>query len=484
MVSRMSERISSGILLTLIIIFLASLIDGVDVSIVTVSLPTMAEEFGVTMAHSSWIIFSYVLGLAASLLPMGKMAKNGRVRKFMILGTALFGISSFICGISNSFVMLVVFRGIQGMSAAMMSSVLPSLVVRMLPVDRKGLGISIMGAASAMAILIGPMLGGVITDFLSWNWLFFINVPVCLLIILLSLKQIPKDDGINKSKDPTWVGAFSGMIVIISLLMMMEDLGDSDLNRVARIVCPIVAIAGLWLLVWSIRRDHRRAIIAPKMIMNKEYILVGIAFLLCTIVVSGGNYILPYLLQGHWGLSAAESGVYLAAPAVAMALLVIPVGKLCDTRGCKWPSAMAAIVRGAFCVIMLFMTYQTMDPIFLIFPLLVFGASHAFSGTAQPTRMMHHSTPGYQDEATNFMLVVNYVATALGCVIFAAIVGLFSNGPIETMTDQELIDGFRVTMMFSLVILAIALGFTLSVKNKIVRKDDPAENQDDSDPDS
>ena len=476
----MNEKKMPGILLTLIIIFLASLIDGLDVSIVTVSLPTIAEEFDVTMAHSSWIIFAYVLGLAAALLPMGKMAKNGRVRKFMLLGTALFGISSFICGISNSFFMLVFFRAIQGMSAAMMSSVLPSMVVRMLPVDRKGLGVSIMGAASAIALLLGPVLGGVIASFLSWNWLFFINVPVCLIIILLSAKQIPKDASINKNKDPTWVGAFSAMIVIVSLLMMMEDLGDADLNRVARIACPIIAIAGLWLLIWSVRRDHRRAIIAPKMIMNKEYILVGIAFLLCTIVVAGGNYILPYLLQGHWGLSPAESGMYLAAPAIAMALLVLPVGKMCDTKGCKWPSAMAAIVRGAFCVIMLFMTYQTMDPLFLVFPLLVFGASHAFSGTAQPTRMMHHSTPGYQDEATNFMLVVNYVANALGCVIFAAIVGMFSSGPIESMTDQELLDGFRMTMVFSLVILTIALGFTLSVKNKIVRKDDPVVEQDDS----
>ncbi len=471
----MNEKQSSGILLTLIIIFLASLIDGLDVSIVTVSLPTMAEEFGVTMAHSSWIIFTYVLGIAAFLLPMGKMAKNGRVKKFMMLGTALFGISSFVCGISTSFEMLVIFRMIQGMSAAMMSSVLPSIVVRMLPVDRKGLGLSIMGAASAMSAMLGPVLGGVITDFLSWNWLFFINIPVVIVIIALSAKQIPKDDDIDRSKDPTMMGVASAMLVIVTLLVLMEDLGDADVNNIARITCAILGIAGLALLVRTIRVDAKRAIIAPKMIMNKEYIMVGMAFLLCTIVVSGAQYILPYMLQGHWGLDPSESGLYLAIPSVAMLSLVFLVGKMCDTHGCKWPAAMAAIVRGAFCAIMLYMTYTTQDPIFLVIPLLVFGASHAFSGTAQPTRMMHHATPGYQDEATNFMLVINYVASALGCVIFAMIVRMYSTGPIESMTDEELVNGFRVTMMFSLVILAIALAFTMYVKNKIVRKDDPVE---------
>lgn len=469
----MSDRSSSGIVLTLVVIFLASTMDALDVSIVTVSLPKMAEEFDVTMAHSSWIIFAYVLGIAAFLLPMGKMAKNGRVRKFMLLGTALFGISSFVCGISQSFEMLVGCRLIQGISAAMMSSVLPSMVVRMLPVDRKGLGLSIMGTGSAIAALLGPVLGGLITDLLSWNWLFFINIPVCIIIMALSVRRIPADDPVDKSRDPTMTGGISAMVVVVSLLVAMEDLGDAGTNVYIRIGCLILGLAGLAVLVWSIRKDTRRAVIAPKMILNKEYILVGVAFLLCTMVVSGSRYVLPYVMQDHWGLTPSECGIFLAVPSVAMLLLVIHVGKMCDTHGCKFPSAMAAIVRGTFCAIMIFMTYQTMDPIFLVIPLLLFGASHAFSGTAQPTRMMHHATPGYQDEATNFMMVVNYVASASGTVVFAMIVGLFSSGPIESMTDMQLLDGFRATMIFSLVILTMALICTLSVKNKIVRKDDP-----------
>ena len=287
----------------LAIIFLASLIDGLDVSIVTVSLPTMAEYFGVSPEDSSWVIFAYVLGLAAFLLPMGKMAKNGRMKKFMILGTALFGVSSLACGLSEHFWVLILFRLLQGLSAAMMSSVLPSMVVHMLPADRKGLGMSVMGASSGLALILGPVLGGAITGFLEWRWLFFINVPICLVIIFMAMKQMPRDWQPDPMKDPSPVGGISAMLVIGSLLTILEDLGDPDINLKGRIICGTIAIIAIPVLYWSIKRDSARAIIQPKVVMNKEYMIIGTAFLLCTIVVSGAQYLLPYILQGLWDMS-------------------------------------------------------------------------------------------------------------------------------------------------------------------------------------
>ena len=468
------ETPSKASVLTLAIIFLASLIDGLDASIVTVSLPTMAIDLDVSVSQSSWVMFSYVVGMAAFLLPMGKMAKNNRVRKFMITGTVIFGLSSFMCGVSkeiDNFWILIAFRTIQGLSAAMMSSVLPSMVVHMLPEDRKGLGMSVMGASTALALILGPVVGGAISSFLDWSWLFYINVPICVVIVILSMIHIPDDGRPDREKDPTFVGGLSAMMVIGSLLVIMEDLGDPDINLRGRIICAVLAALGVYLLVWSIRRDAKRAIVSPKMLNNREYIVVGIAFLLCTIVVAGCQFLLPYMLQDYWDLSTFDSGLYLSAVSVAMMLVVIPVGRMCDRFGCKWPAAMAAILRAAFCMIMIVLATHHSEPLMLIPALLVFGASHAFSGTAQPTRMIHHATPGYEDEATNFMLVVNYVASALGCVIFAMLFSVFSKtANMNGLSHNELLDGFLPAMWFSVAILMIALMCTLSVKNKIVRK--------------
>ena len=465
------EKLSHGSIMALVIIFLASLIDGLDASIVTVALPTMSDYFGVSVSDGSWFIFAYVVGLAAFLLPLGKMAKNNRIRKFMILGTALFGFSSFMCGISTMFWMIIGFRLLQGISAAMMSCVLPSMVVHMLPADRKGLGMSVMGGSTGISLILGPVLGGLITTYTTWHWLFFINIPICLLIIMLSSKHIPKDDGPDKERDPTVIGGLSAMILIGSLLTMMEDLGDPDINTIGRVICGILVAASLPVLIWSIRRDSNRSIIAPKVIYNREYLLVGASFLLCTIVVAGAQYLLPYVLQGYWDMSPMESSLYLSTISVAMVITVIPVGRMCDSIGCKFPAAMAVTLRSMFCIAMMIIAATKADAFFLIPALIVFGMSHAFSGTAQPTRMIHHSTPGYEDESTNLMLMINYLASALGCVLFAMIFSMSTNTDLVDPPGSVLLDGFSATMWFSLILLATAMVCTLVVKNKIVRKE-------------
>ena len=465
------ERLPPGCVMTLTIIFLASLIDALDVSIVTIALPTMSEYFGVSISDGSWFIFAYVVGLAAFLLPMGKMAKNNRVRKFMILGTLLFGFSSFMCGISSTFWMLVCFRVVQGVAAAMMSSVLPSMIVNMLPADRKGLGMSVMGISSGIALILGPVVGGAITTYASWHWLFFINLPVCLAIVILSMKHIPQDRECDRERDPTAVGGISAMVLVGSLLTMMEDLGDPDINLIGRVTCSILVAISLPVLIWSIRRDRKRAIIAPKVIYNKEYLLVGASFLLCTIVVSGAQYLLPYILQDYWGRTPVESSLYLSLMSVAMVITVFPVGRMCDRIGCKFPSAMAVTLRSMFCIAMILISAFNRDIVLMIPALIVFGMSHAFSGTAQPTRMIHHSTPGYEDESTNLMLMINYLASALGCVLFALIFSLSTASEISNSLGDSLMDGFTANMWFSLILLFIAMVCTLSVKNKIVRKE-------------
>ena len=460
-----------GTVTTLAIIFLAALIDGLDACVVNVSLPTMAAEFGVSLGHSSWLVFAYVMALAALLLPLGKMAKNGRVKRFMVLGTALFGISSVACGLSHDFWVLVAFRFLQGLSAAMMSSVLPSMVVHMLPLDRKGLGMSVMGASSGLALILGPVVGGAIVGALSWEWLFFINIPVCIVIIILAQVHMPKDGPSDPDKDPSPAGAISAVLLIASVLTILEEVGDPQMRTVSRIFCSVVAVVSLIVLIRSIRKDSVRTVISPQVLRNREYLIIGCAFLLCTVVVAGATYLLPYMLQGYWHMTPFESGMYLSVVSIAMCVLVLPVGWMCDRYGCKWPSAAAAVLRAAFCGIMIYLTIEGCDPIILIVPLIVFGASHAFSGTAQPTRMIHHATPGLEDESTNLMLVINYVASALGCVLFAMIFGIFSSGTISTMGPEQLKEGFIPVMWFSIIILIVALICTLSVKNKIVRKE-------------
>ena len=462
------SALPKGTVLTLAIVFLVSLIDGLDATIVAVALPTISDEMGVSPSQSSWVIFAYVLGMAMSLIPMGRMAKNGRKKGFLLMGTALFGASSLLCGLSFSFWMLASLRLVQGIAAAMMCSSLPSIIVHMLPADRKGLGMSVIGASAGAAMIAGPVLGGMLTAALSWHWIFFIGVPVSILIIALVHIHIPRDGAPDPGEDPTLTGALSAVAFVGSLLLILEDLGDHGVNVAVRSVCCITAAASLALLVRSIRRDAGRAVVSPGMLRNREYLLVSASFVLCTMVAAGVSYLLPYLLQGYWGMTTLDSSLYISAISVAMIVAVLPVGGICDRRGCRAPTIAAVAASALFCILMVALVAEDAEPALLLAPMAVLGVSKAFSGTAMPTRMVHHATPGCEDEATNFTLVFHYVASALGCATFAAVYA-FAEGGIDGSASAQLAEGFTATMWASLALLALAMACALAVRNRVVR---------------
>ena len=472
---KMETKIQHSYAAALVILFLADFLINSDYSLLSVSLPTISTFFDISVIESSLILIVCSAGLSAFVLPFGKMSKNGRLKRFTIIGSIIVAVTSLICGMCTEYWMLIVFSILQSIGVAMLMSVMPSIIVKLLPSDRKGLGMSVMGVASGVAIIAGPLIGGAISANLHWGWIFYFNIPFCILISIMAIRYLPKDVGVESSKDPTILGSLSVMIMISMILGLLQGSsifsGLGSIQFIVIIAFVAVICISIYALISSIRRDKDRAILSPQLFKNKEYTTITVAFFLCSIISGGCFYILPYMFQGYWGMDEFESGVYLALSSVSTIVLSLPVGRICDKYGCKWPSAAAPILRALFCIIMIVMAIQKSEAVFLLFPIIVFGASHAFNGTALPTRMVHHATPGCEEEAANIMLAVSPLASALGCAVFASIFGLFSSGSIGSMSQDDLMAGFIPIMCFSIVVLCISLICTLVIKNKVVRKE-------------
>lgn len=177
---------SKAILPLLILIFLAALIDGIDQSIVSVAMPTLCNSLGITLSNGSWIVLGYMLGIASLMIPFGKMAKNGRIKKFFISGTALMAIGSMgsaIMVISGNFELMICLRVIQGIGAAMFCASIPCIIVHDLPSDMKGTGMAAMGAASGVSLIIAPLSGGVIATF--YCPAVFMITPILAVVLII-----------------------------------------------------------------------------------------------------------------------------------------------------------------------------------------------------------------------------------------------------------------------------------------------------------
>src|SRR2546429_1313315 len=157
-----------------------------DNTVVNVALPTMEKDLHVTLASLEWVVIAYALTFAALLITGGKLADLYGRRRIFVVGLAVFTLSSLACGFAPSAGFLIGARAVQGVGAALMNPATLSIITATFPPRERGQAIGIWAGVSALALAIGPLVGGLIVDNIGWNWIFFVNVPVGIVGIVVS----------------------------------------------------------------------------------------------------------------------------------------------------------------------------------------------------------------------------------------------------------------------------------------------------------
>ncbi len=179
--------------LPLAVISLGTFMLLIDVTIVNVALPQMARSLSTSFTDLQWVVDAYALTLAALLLGVGGVADRVGHRTGYLAGLAVFGVSSLVCGFAPTTGVLIAARAVQGIGGAAMFAATFALLNRSYTGRDRGTAYGIWGAVSGAAAAIGPVLGGVLTQTLSWNWIFYVNVPISAVAILLALRVLPQD---------------------------------------------------------------------------------------------------------------------------------------------------------------------------------------------------------------------------------------------------------------------------------------------------
>ena len=161
--------------LLLVAVGIAVFMDALDGSVVNIALPVIAEEFGADAGTISWVSVAYLVTVAGLILIFGKLADHGHMKILFIAGFILFTLGSVFCGLSPDLLILIISRIFQGAGAAMIAASAPMICVKYLPAKMLGVSMGVLTAASSIGFAIGPAIGGVITQLLSWHWIFFIN---------------------------------------------------------------------------------------------------------------------------------------------------------------------------------------------------------------------------------------------------------------------------------------------------------------------
>lgn len=421
----------------MIVASIAVFLDYLDTSIVSIALPTISVDLGVGSFTASWVMTSYLLALGSTLLLFGKLAdRSGRDREIFIAGFVLFTFASFLCGLSQDIATLIGFRVIQGIAAGMMVSTATMLITTRLPDDIRGIGMGIIATSGGIALALGPGLGGVVTEFISWHWIFFINIPVGIVGVVLAFFVIPLSEVRTCTKHPFDVlGAVLLTVTLVSLLLGLELGVSNGWTPPILLILGISPIAGFLFFRWELR--HSDPVLSASLFLNRNIMWASLSTLLVTLVYLGVVYLMPFYLTTSYQFSVMLAGLVMLLPPISMALIGIPAGAIINKFGCKRLCNKATIILSVGLLALVFGVVLVSLPL-LFAGLFALGLGMGLNEGPSMRRITIQSPREDQGSSGGLVFTVMNIGCILGVAIFSAAASIGSGGS-EVFTDRGIV---------------------------------------------
>ncbi len=305
-----------------------AMLELIDSTAVSVSRPAMMGGLGATTMEIAWVITAYALGNVITV-PLSAMFSTLFGRKIYFTGSVIvFTISSLMCGLSSSLWVLVFWRFVQGLGGGGLLSTSQSIISDSFPPAEAATGVAIFGMGVLLGPAIGPVLGGYITDRMSWHWIFFINVPIGIAAAFLSWKYVPNLLGAVKPKKMDWLGVIFMITGLCSLQYFLEEGAGKDWFESGEIVFFfILALTGLTAFVWRELTVEEPAV-NLRLYRNVSLALGNLMNLILGMMLIGVFFIFPLFAQDILGWTATMQGEFLIPSSIASIFAMLLVSKV------------------------------------------------------------------------------------------------------------------------------------------------------------
>lgn len=414
-----------------------------DETIVGVALPTIRDDLGMSQTAAHWVINAYMLVFACFAAAGGKLADIIGLRRLFIAGVALLGLASLAAGLAQDSTWLIAARAVQGLGAAVIfpvSIAITSVVFK----DQRGMAMGVVASIGTAFLTAGPLVGGVLTDLLSWRWIFWVNVPITMGIIVIALTNLTDLPKAKKGQSLDIAGLMMlvpGLSLLVLLLMQGADWGWISVLSLASLVGAVLFIG----LFERIERHRDDPLIDVRLFRNPTFaasslIIFSTQFAKIGVVVFGAMY-----LQDELNMSALTAGIAMLAAVLGTPLAAAPAGKIADRIGPRVPAigglAVATICVTWFGIAAFWDTY-----VWLVPAMVVFGAAMPICYLPAMREVLNAAPPEKQGQASGIVMT----SRLLGGTISIAVCGglLSATGNFQA--------GFLVTALVMLAIVTFA----------------------------
>lgn len=409
--------------LVLVAIGASTFMSALDTSVVNTVLPVINQSLGSDVAQVEWVVLIYLLLVSGLLLSFGRLGDLLGHKRVFLWGFGIFITASALCGLSPSVGFLILFRGIQAFGAAMLASNSPAILTKSFPTTQRGQALGLQATMTYLGLTVAPSLGGWLTDLISWRAIFYINVPVGALALLLSWILIPPDSDDKKDERFDILGAglfLAGLIALMIALNQGHSLGWGS-----------VWILGLFgfslsvLAVFTFVESRRHfPMLDLRLFKDRLFTSSSLSAIMNYIAIFSILLLFPFYLINGRGLSPAQAGAILTIQPVIMAIIAPIAGTLSDRIGTKLPCAfgMALMTAG-----LVWMTRLTLES-----SLVEAGLSLGIAGlgtgmfiSPNNSALMGAAPRNRQGIAAGILATARSVGMALGVGIAGAILTTF-----------------------------------------------------------
>jgi len=335
----------------LVAVGIGTFMTALDTSVVNTVLPVIGKNFNEVITNVEWVVTIYLLVLSGLLLSFGRLGDMRGHKTIYLSGFGIFIAGSLLSGIAPNVDLLIAFRGLQALGAAMLAANSPAILTKSFPVQQRGQALGLQATMTYLGLTAGPALGGWLASIFGWRVVFYINLPVGLAAIWLSMHFIPSDANHRQEEQFDYLGAITFLLGLGALLLGLNQGEEGGWTSFPIIALLLSAIIFLSIFIY-IEKHVEQPMLDLSLFKRLPFSMTAASAVINYIGVYSCIFLMPYyLIQGR-GFSIAQAGLILVAQPVVMAVIAPISGTLSDRIGTRLPAVfgMAVLSAGLYLV--------------------------------------------------------------------------------------------------------------------------------------
>jgi EmrB/QacA subfamily drug resistance transporter len=393
------------------------LLDG---TIVNIAIPNILTSFQTGFSQVEWVMNAYLLAFAVLLITTGRLGDLYGRKLIFVVGLCVFTLASLACGLAPKVGWLIGFRAIQGVGGAMMMPNTLSIIANVFAPGERGKAMGFWGGVSGISLAIGPSLGGVLVDAASWRWIFFINVPIGLLLLFFALRYVPEStDRLSvKQIDYPGVALLTASLFALTFALIEGQKYGWTSALILGLFAAAVVVFGVF--AW-VQRRQVQPLMELALFKNRTFSVTNAVALFLSFGMMGVLFLLPIFLQAILGYSAVKAGLVMT-PLAAIVIVASPTsGTLSDRLGPKWLMFFGMLVAGTgfFLIRRVMVTDGSWSS--LVLPFVVCGFGIGMVMPPSTSAVMGSVISENAGQASGVLSSVRQIGSVLGIAVMGAI---------------------------------------------------------------